>query len=627
MSTGYGRNRWGASGFKNALPAGTSLQNGKYTLIEVYGQGPFTVTYLARQNILGKQVVINELFLMDFGRHAPDNGVINEGLGEEVYGKFREKWFEIAILLSRCSRNENFVTVLDAFGENNTVYYVTDYVSEEDLRTYTLGQKEKRLEEAPSLNIMSQLFTGLSFLHENHIFHLNLSPIKVLIEKGSRVVIFSVGIARDSIPPEIVPDITALARTGYTAPELYLRDRADGKLADIYSMGAILYFLLTGKDPLPAPERKGTVLTEPKKLNPSVSAGTSAAVMKAMSMDPADRYRTLDEFMLALRKRPVPGGRKKTGKILALAAGVIVLLALAAAGIIALINRGNHEKPESAGTEQGKISKQVQLSRLTLQQDVTRGITMLSDGAAKDTVVIGKNYALLIGIGKYRDPRYQKLSQPVGDAKALAGVLISGYTFDKNNVTLLEDPDKNEIFRVLNYYRDSITPNDNLFVFYAGHGRYYKKADLGYIIPVDGDYQNDAAWISFQDIREKFNIIPAKHILLIADACFAGSVFRGEDTGKDDEGNTLVFDQISRRSRTAFTSAYLQPVPDRSEFLRHLISTLKNNREKFFLSEDLYINTRNSLMKSTSKSDPVKYGVIRDCGDEGGDFIFIRREK
>ena len=75
------------------------------------------------------------------------------------------------------------------------------------------------------------------------------------------------------------------------------------------------------------------------------------------------------------------------------------------------------------------------------------------------------------------------------------------------------------------------------------------------------------------------------------------------------------------------TSAYLNPVPDRSEFLRHLISSLENNNDRILLSEDLYINTRNSLVHSTTKKDPVRYGVIRDCGDEGGDFIFIRRAK
>ena len=148
---------------------------------------------------------------------------------------------------------------------------------------------------------------------------------------------------------------------------------------------------------------------------------------------------------------------------------------------------------------------------------------------------------------------------------------------------------------------------------------------MGYIIPSDADYKNDGDWVSFQEIRKKFEVIAARHILLIADACYAGSVFRGADSNAEEGMDEMTLGQLSKKSRNGFTSAFLKPVPDRSEFLRLLISTLKNNRARLFLSEDLYINTRNSIMRSTSKKDPVKWGVIKDCGDEGGDFIFIKK--
>ena len=122
------------------------MQNGKYIIIEVYGQGPFTTIYLAQQNILGKKVIINEFFLLNHCRHKENNEVINENIEPRIYQQFKERWFDEAILLSKCSGNEHFVTVLDAFEENQTAYYVTDFINEEDLRTYTLSKKGRPID-------------------------------------------------------------------------------------------------------------------------------------------------------------------------------------------------------------------------------------------------------------------------------------------------------------------------------------------------------------------------------------------------------------------------------------------------------------------------------------------------
>ena len=215
----------------------------------------------------------------------------------------------------------------------------------------------------------------------------------------------------------------------------------------------------------------------------------------------------------------------------------------------------------------------------------------------------------------------------MNDVKAMEKALTGYYTFSERNIRVLTNPDKKTLFSTLNFYRDSLGPNDNLLVFYAGHGRFDEKANTGYILPSDADFTNDADRISFVELRRKFEVMPARHILLIADACYAGSVFRGAESATSTPMEEITIGQLRKKSRTAFTSAYLKPVPDRSDFLLLLISNLENNSQPMFLSEDLYINTRNSLLRSTSKKDPVKWGVLQDCGDEGGDFIFIRKGK
>ena len=625
MNTEFGRKGWGNVHLKNTLPPGTGLQDGKYILLEVFGVGPFTICYLARQARLGKKVVINEFFLLDHCSRSQDCQVINQDINPNVYSNFKDKWSEEAIMLSKCSGNEHFVTVLDAFEENQTAYYVTEYINEADLQTFTLDQKEKFLDETRAIDFIFQISKGLTVLHENNIFHLNLSPVKVLVDKNNRAIIITIGIPRKEISSEILSDVTKLERAGYTSPELYIRNGDYGAYSDIYSVGAILYFLLTGKNPVSARERMSTPLVEPRTLNPLITTQTNAIVMKAMALTPEDRYPNLNGLLADLTATQHKQGKARTKKVLLYSA---VALALIASISLFFLVKSKHNKPARQITEMldhKRTNHLDRLSRLSLNEDKMRGMTLVKDAETKDSMVLGNYYALLIGIENYKDAHYQKLAEPVNDVNSMCEVLVSNYTFDKDHVLILTNPNKKDIFQSLNYFRDHLTGNDNLFVFYAGHGCYDDKARMGYILPCDAEYNNDAEWVSFQDIRKKFEIIAAKHILLIADACYAGSVFRGDDPNTEETLDEMTLEQWSKRSRTAFTSAYMKPVPDISVFLRQLISNLRNNRARLFLSEDLYINTRNSLIRSTSKKDPVKWGVIQDCGDEGGDFIFVRR--
>jgi serine/threonine protein kinase len=628
MNTEFGRKGSGTSNLKNVLQPGDRLQNGKYILLEVFGQGPFTISYLARQTILGKKVIINEFFLLDHCSRSQSNEVINETISENIYRTFRQDWFGEAVLLSKFIGNEHFVTVLDTFEENNTAYYVTEYINEEDLHTFTLAQPGKHLDETKAIDLITQISTGLSSLHDNSIFHLHLSPIKVLIDKNGKAVIFSIGMSRNKIPVEVIPDVLVLTKAGYTSPELYHRDLPYGAFSDIYSVGAIMYFLLTGKDPLSAPERIHKTMAELKSINPAVTHRTNSAVMKAMAMDPEDRYQDLNDFVRELPHTSPKTSQANPKKLVLYSSVVLAIVAVIAVISYVTIRKFNHSEPVkqlSALISHKKGNHLEKLSRLAVNEDKMRGMTLLKDTAEHDSLVVGKYYALLIGIQNYKDSRYQKLSEPLNDVQSIYDVLVNSYTFDKNNVIISKDPDRKEVFRLLNSYRANLTPDDNLFVFYAGHGFYDNKSNMGYLVPSDADHSNDADLISYYDIKKKFETIAAKHILLIADACFAGSIFRGEEANPEDAIDEMTLGQLNKRSRTAFTSTFLKPVPDRSDFLKHLISNLSNNSSHFLLSEDLYITTRNSLIRSTSKKDPVRWGALQDCGDEGGDFIFIRR--
>ena len=116
--------------------------------------------------------------------------------------------------------------------------------------------------------------------------------------------------------------------------------------------------------------------------------------------------------------------------------------------------------------------------------------------------------------------------------------------------------------------------------------------------------------------------IKSKHTLLIADACFSGSIFRTRSAfSKAPKGIKRLY-QLP--SRNAMTSGYLKEVPDKSMFLKYLVRGLEINTETFYPADVLFANFRSNVMNN-SDTEP-QYGTIRNAGDEGGEFIFIKRD-
>jgi hypothetical protein len=235
----------------------------------------------------------------------------------------------------------------------------------------------------------------------------------------------------------------------------------------------------------------------------------------------------------------------------------------------------------------------------------------------------GKYYALLIGNADYRIDKLD-LTKPPTDVKVLSAILQSHYQFDKQNVVQLINADRNSIFTSLQELRRKVTKSDNVLIFYAGHGYWDDAIKQGYWWPVDASPDNAANWLSNSDLREQISAINSAHTLLITDACFSGAIFK---TRGVEELRTASFDtqQLYRlRSRRAITSGTLQVVPDESPFIKYLVQFLTDNPDKFLSSGELFTRMRKSVMNNgmTVPQD----GVIMNTGDEGGDFIFIKRE-
>jgi Caspase domain/Glucodextranase, domain B len=237
----------------------------------------------------------------------------------------------------------------------------------------------------------------------------------------------------------------------------------------------------------------------------------------------------------------------------------------------------------------------------------------------------GKYYAMLIAVQDYSNPEIGKLDYPVSDARQLMEVLSSRYNFEKENIKILNNPDRRTIYKTLQDLRKQLTGTDSLLIFYAGHGMWLDDMKQGFWLPSDAAGLNDPSdWIPNSNIRDYIKAIKAKHILLIADACFSGGIFKTRAVSS--RPGTSIEKIYEMPSRKAMTSGSLKTVPDQSVFVEFLIKRLKDNREPYLDSQKLFTSLRDSVINNSKVNQTPLYGAINEAGDEGGDFVFVRRQ-
>jgi uncharacterized caspase-like protein len=243
--------------------------------------------------------------------------------------------------------------------------------------------------------------------------------------------------------------------------------------------------------------------------------------------------------------------------------------------------------------------------------------------ALPTTAASGHRYrALLIAVEEYQDPAITSLSEPLKDAMKLRDVLKNKYGFNENDINLLKNPTFEDLNVAFEDLTKKIEPTDYLLIFYAGHGYFDEKTNIGYWLPSDAQEKNRAKWFRNSALVESIGAINSKHTLLIADACFSGGIFKTRapfNNASVDLGNMM-----KRASRKAMTSGSLTTVPDKSVFMKYLLKTLEENENLYLASEDLFDEIR-LAMKNNSTTRPL-YGEIQNVGDEGGNFVLIRKD-
>jgi WD40 repeat protein len=230
----------------------------------------------------------------------------------------------------------------------------------------------------------------------------------------------------------------------------------------------------------------------------------------------------------------------------------------------------------------------------------------------------GKSYLFTIGINSYKD--YPVLSNAKKDAEDVKKALLSKYKIDVENTKELLDNDASSknILDALNNYVDNLTEDDQLIVYYSGHGHYNKQLDEGYWIPVDAMKGKELDFLPNSTLVKYLKAIPAKHIFLVVDACFSGSLMSSGTRG-------FLENVTQFKSRWALTSGRYEVVSDglegkNSPFAEYFIKYLnENTKPKFAVSEIVgYVKQAVS-----NNAEQTPWGnAIRNAGDEGGEFIF-----
>jgi len=231
-------------------------------------------------------------------------------------------------------------------------------------------------------------------------------------------------------------------------------------------------------------------------------------------------------------------------------------------------------------------------------------------------------FGLIIGINQYRDKEISDLNNPLNDARKLYETLVNNYQFEEENIRFLKNANRADIIRSLDELAGLIGPEDNLLIFYAGHGWWDKSSENGYWLPADSHSFEKTNWFRNSTLVDYLKEIHSKHTLLITDACFGGSIFQARSAfGSREKAYEKLYELNSRK---AMTSGQLTEVPDNSKFTEYLIEELEGNKATYLSSEELFSNFKIIVANNTDALP--RFGEIRNVGDMGGDFIFLKKQ-
>jgi len=263
----------------------------------------------------------------------------------------------------------------------------------------------------------------------------------------------------------------------------------------------------------------------------------------------------------------------------------------------------------------------------TYRNEATKRLNFFRDGGEGPGALVtagARYYGLIIGSNAYR--HLPKLETAKADAIAVDKVLREGYGFETK---LILDATRKDILEGLNDFRKKLTPTDSFLLYYAGHGEFDKASQRAYWLPIDARRDSDIEWIIADTITANIVRMEAKHILVVADSCYSGTLTRAIDANfLSAQRDRFIQKMLQKTSRTLMASGGNEPVSDsggsgHSVFAGMLLRSLRQPEHKVFTAEELFGSIKASVVGRSNQTP--EYQAIRNSGHDGGDFVFIRR--
>lgn len=302
------------------LQPGTVLV-GRYTIGKVIGFGGFGVTYISWDQTLQQPVAIKEYLPSEFATRAggQTHVTVFSGNKAEQFAGGMVKFIDEAKRLAKFQNEEGIVRVYDSFEANNTAYIVMEYLDGETLTAYL--EREGKIPINQAIEMLTPVIHSLEAVHQAGVIHRDIAPDNIMITKDGQVKLIDFGAARYATTSHS-RSLTVIIKPGYSPEEQY-RSRGDqGPHTDVYSLGAVLYRMVTGITPPDALERraffenkKKNILVPPSK-NCKLTRNQENAILNAMNIRVEDRTSTAEEFLSQLTA--VSRVRRATGKIKAI---------------------------------------------------------------------------------------------------------------------------------------------------------------------------------------------------------------------------------------------------------------------------------------------------------------------
>ncbi len=284
----------------------------------VIGVGEFGITYKCYDTTLGVIVAIKEFYPKNLVNRIKGEKEI-QLLSEECAEKYQEgiRHFQVeAQSIAKFGKAKDIVNVFTAFEENNTAYIVMEYIEGILLEDY-MEQKEK-LSVKDAVNIIRPVMSAVKKIHANGIIHRDISPDNIFITENGDVKLFDFGTAVLNDGMKIM-SIENTVKGVYSAPEQYLKNAQQGYYTDIYSIGAIMYQMLTGIKVTKAVERRHRDrLKSPLELGVDIEDNLDRAVMEALAVQPELRFQGMQQLEDAIngkRKAEYPKDKLKRRNI------------------------------------------------------------------------------------------------------------------------------------------------------------------------------------------------------------------------------------------------------------------------------------------------------------------------